>query len=129
MFSVLTKDLDYAVQIFKELKPDASKMAVSGFRTKAKNHLKKDYSGARGLKVFGLSGCKCVPALELLDYECDELGVEVEYAVIVDDKKGGLRFDSSELLMYNTFTRDMAGIKARHKQLQKQHAGDNHATT
>ena len=40
MFSVLTKDLDYAVQTFKELRPDASKMAVSGFRTKAKNHLR-----------------------------------------------------------------------------------------
>ena len=127
MFSVLTRDLDYAVQVFKELRPDASDMAVSGFKTKAKNHLKKDYSDARGLKVFGLSGCKCVPALELLDYECDELGVEVEYAVIVDDGKGGLRFDSSELLLYNTFTRDMVGIKARHKKLQKRYTGDNHA--
>ena len=122
MFSVLTADLDYAIKVFKELKPDASPMSISGFKTKARNHLKRDYSDARGLKVFGYEGCKTVPAIELLDYE-GELGVEVAFAVIVDDGKGGLRFDSSELLLYNTFCRDMSGIEQRKQELHNQRVG------
>ena len=97
-------------------------MSISGFKTKARNHLKRDYSDARGLKVFGCEGCRTVPAVELLDYE-DDFGVEVAFAVIVDDGKGGLRFDSSELLLYNTFCRDMSGIEQRKQKLHNQRAG------
>ena len=120
MISILTADLDYAAKIHSEMHPEASSMASKGFRTKAKAHLSRDYSEARGLKVFGLEGCTCRPAVELIDYE-DELGTEVSWAVIVDDGKGGLRFDSSELLLYNAFTRDMEGRKERQEQIKQQY--------
>ena len=120
MISILTADLEYAQKIFSEIKPEASDMARKGFRTKAKAHLSRDYSDARGLKVFGLEGCKCHSAIELVDFE-DELGTEVNWAVIVDDKKGGLRFDSSELLLYNAFTKDIEGRKSRQEEIKQQY--------
>ena len=129
MISILTADADYALRIYCELRPDLTELAKKRFRSKVAAHLGRDYSGARLLRSEGLDGCRAVPAIELIDYDDESLGVEVNHAVIVDDGKGGIRFDSDELLMYNTFTRDPVGVASRKQEIINRKLEQKNETT
>ena len=123
MIVIVTKDIDYAEKLYREIRPDATELSVKRFRRKAESHLSKDYSGSRLLKPEGLEGCPCHPAIEVIDYDDCKLGTEVNYAVIVDDGNGGVRFDSDELLMYNAFTRDPVGVADRKRVIREKLTG------
>ena len=123
MICIMTKDIDYAEKLYREIRPESSELSVRRFRVKAESHLSKDYSGSRLLRLEGLEGCPCHPTIEVVDYDSERFGTEVNYAVIVNDGHGGVRFDSDELLMYNAFTRDPAGVESRKKEIKNKSLG------
>ena len=129
MIGIITSDIDYAERLYREIRPDTTDLAIKRFRRKAESHLSKDYSGSRLLKTEGLEGCPCHPAIEVIDHDDDRLGTEVNYAVIVDDGNGGVRFDSDELLMYNAFTRDPVGVASRKQEIINRKLEQKNETT
>ena len=103
MITKSARDLDEAMDLYSEFRPDASQRARRVFAGKAARHFQYDYRGSKGLTMVGYADCECINSIIFDDFQDDEFGVEVSYSVTVLTENGPERFDSDEALGYNTF--------------------------
>ena len=121
------KCLNDAVATYREMRPDASPIAIGRLMGKLAGHFATDYSDAKGLKMLGLAGHETTNFVEITS-ESSNNGIEVECLIAVHLPSGVEVFDSREALAYDVFVKEARNRPAREKEIRERHMEEKHAT-
>ena len=114
------KCMDDAVAKYREMRPDASPIAMGRLMGKLAGHFATDYSDAKGLRMLGLGGHETSNFVEITS-EFNSNGIEVECLIAVHLPSGVEVFDSREALGYDVFVKAAKDRPERESEIRKLH--------